>query len=169
MLVGIKDPCNNSPTWKPSSGGVGNTEKGHTKQQSLFSFLITGEHLQLIKRSGCVNYISYSNKKRQPLLISLASRYYFDLQLTTYIKKLSDKQICRLTRLLLTPHAEILQPLLQLKQIKVKTTEATYPCLVRPLAQHNTAANFAPHAGLNWSTRGKKNKSKYSELKAVRS
>lgn len=121
------------------------------------------------KKSGRVNYISSSNKKRQPLLTSLASGYYFDLQLTTYIMKLSDKQICRLTRLLLTPHAEILQPLLQLKQIKVKTTEATYPWLVRPLAQHNTAANFAPHVGLNWSTRGKKNKSNYSELKAVRS
>lgn len=82
-----------------------------------------------------------------------------------YIKKLSDKQICHLTTLLLTPHSEILQPLLQLKQIKVKTTEATYPCLIRPSAQHNTAASFTLHTGLNWSTGAKKIKATTGSLK----
>lgn len=101
-FVGIKEPQNNSPAWKPWSGGVGIREKGHTRQQSFFAFLITGEHLQLIKRSGCVNYISLSNKKRQPLFTSLVSGYYFDLYLMTNIKKLSDKWIFCMTRLLLT-------------------------------------------------------------------
>lgn len=33
LLVGIKEPCNNSPPWKSWSRGVGNREKGDTKQQ----------------------------------------------------------------------------------------------------------------------------------------
>lgn len=76
-------------------------EKGHTKQ-SLFSFLITGKDLQLIKKSGCVNYISYSNE-REPLVTSLASSYYLDLQ---YMEKLYGKQIFHLTRLLLTSNSK---------------------------------------------------------------
>lgn len=75
--------------------------------------------------------------KRQLLFTSLASGYCLDLQLTTYMKNLSDYEICLLTRLLPTPCSEILQ----LKQIKVKTTEATFPS--RASAWYNTAANFA--------------------------
>lgn len=70
--------------------------------------------------------------KRQLLFTSLASGYCLDLHLTTYMKKLSHHEICHLTKLLLIPFLEILQ----LKQIKVKTTEA------RPSAWYNTTANF---------------------------
>lgn len=33
LLVGIKEPCNNSPAWKPWSGRVASRQKGHTKQR----------------------------------------------------------------------------------------------------------------------------------------
>lgn len=82
LLVGIKEPCNNSPAWKPWSERVGNKQKGHTKQR-LSSSVITGEQLQLIKKWLCY-YIRQSNKKRQLLFTSLASGHCLDLQLTGF-------------------------------------------------------------------------------------